>query len=723
MIRASLKKWIQPYDSTETVLSKTVSMKKWEKCQKATPKPLSAPVKKQQATLLGDKYLFLISDDDSTMRDRFEGYLETTGARGTTGILAKASVILYVKGVFGGGAQSLASIFKREIGESFQLNHLMFKPDRSHILFEMRIAKLVCTVKEGVSAAMLLSVATGTKHLLDYMEICAGRHPGLDRRNPEHQFALSLYKEAIKDALNEIRKNLSGLSNKSSKEAEAKKLAMREQNPNLDKEAEEALIKYIGDPHYVSYLDMLENLAKSAHKGDEISKIDLEDCGRWLMIMTNYFNGARLQAAGLLKNEHVMMQQRASRSGDTVELDKGEIGADQFAFFTIGVTNPNEEAGKTGRVELALPKSLSDALNNYMIAKKSVFGPHDPADHVFLRADGKPISYKALSRTSTFSSISTAMNMTISMTFNRIVVATIMCQQGAKGETGLQHTGITQKNRYNSRKRQEGLYNKLQATQKRCDKAREGYTPDVEHQAVIKESQNDNAEIIRNKIVKKQIEEEYTAFKSGFATKTARASLTSEQRSALVESILRCDSVEWSCMFLVGPPVPCSPKLDILFERYLYSSGPHMDRIRELMAQLAVTCTDPNKSLFRQMTSKILHSFKTFNATVRQNGFKKGPPRHLLFNVGTGGKRARLATHISRPQKRRKVEPEPKIKSKVLIFFAFNIYTLVLKVILANLTSFHKAPYERLVSTGIQTPAVFATDGHSSKELASHLLI
>jgi len=32
---------------------------------------------------------------------------------------------------------------------------------------------------------MLLSVATGTKHLLDYMEICAGRDPELDRRNPE----------------------------------------------------------------------------------------------------------------------------------------------------------------------------------------------------------------------------------------------------------------------------------------------------------------------------------------------------------------------------------------------------------------------------------------------------------------------------------------------------------------------------------------------------------
>jgi hypothetical protein len=89
----------------------------------------------------------------------------------------------------------------------------------SHITFEMRIAKLVFTEKEGVSAAMLLSVATGIKHLLDYMEICAGRHPELDRRNPEHQLALTLYREAIKDALNEIRKNLSGLSNKSAKEA------------------------------------------------------------------------------------------------------------------------------------------------------------------------------------------------------------------------------------------------------------------------------------------------------------------------------------------------------------------------------------------------------------------------------------------------------------------------------------------------------------------------
>jgi hypothetical protein len=65
------------------------------------------------------------------------------------------------------------------------------------------------------------------------------------------------------------------------------------------------------------------------------------------------------------------------------------------------------------------------------------------------------------------------------------------------------------------------------------------------------------------------------------------------------------------------------------------------------------------------------------------------------------------------------VEPEPGIKSKVLIFFAFNIYTLVLKVIFANLSgvspSFHKAPYERLVSTGIQTPAVFATGGTHQK--------
>jgi hypothetical protein len=71
---------------------------------------------------------------------------------------------------------------------------------------------------------------------------------------------------------------------------------MREQNQNLDKDGEEAFIKNIGDPHYVSYLYMLENLAKSAHKGDEINKIDLEDCGRWLMIMTNYFNVARLHA-------------------------------------------------------------------------------------------------------------------------------------------------------------------------------------------------------------------------------------------------------------------------------------------------------------------------------------------------------------------------------------------------------------------------------------------
>jgi hypothetical protein len=35
------------------------------------------------------------------MRDQFEGYLSDTGAKGTTMRLAKASVTLNVKGVFG----------------------------------------------------------------------------------------------------------------------------------------------------------------------------------------------------------------------------------------------------------------------------------------------------------------------------------------------------------------------------------------------------------------------------------------------------------------------------------------------------------------------------------------------------------------------------------------------------------------------------------------------
>jgi hypothetical protein len=73
------------------------------------------------------------------------------------------------------------------------------------------------------------------------------------------------------------------------------------------------------------------------------------------------------------------------------------------------------------------------------------------------------------------------------------------------------------------------------------------------------------------------------------------------------------------------------------FERYLYGPGVYSKEIRNTVAHIASLLpegTDVIKAVVRIM----VNSFKTMNATIRQNGHKGGPPRHLLLNVGTGGK-------------------------------------------------------------------------------------
>ena len=58
---------------------------------------------------------------------------------------------------------------------------------------------------------------------------------------------------------------------------------------------------------------------------------------RWLMSMFVYINGARLQAAELLLDVHILNQQQASMDMlEQIQLDRDVLGGDDLAQYTIG---------------------------------------------------------------------------------------------------------------------------------------------------------------------------------------------------------------------------------------------------------------------------------------------------------------------------------------------------------------------------------------------------
>jgi hypothetical protein len=97
-------------------------MKKWDKCQKATPRPLSATAKSSrqpcsEMEICLFKSLMTIAQWETDLKGPSPTQVQEAQQWDT---VRERS--------FGGGAQSLASVFKREMGAAFQLTHLMFKP-------------------------------------------------------------------------------------------------------------------------------------------------------------------------------------------------------------------------------------------------------------------------------------------------------------------------------------------------------------------------------------------------------------------------------------------------------------------------------------------------------------------------------------------------------------------------------------------------------------------
>jgi hypothetical protein len=79
------------------------------------------------------------------------------------------------------------------------------------------------------------------------------------------------------------------------------------------------------------------------------------------------------------------------------------------------------------------------------------------------------------------------------------------------------------------------------------------------------------------------------------------------------------------------------------FERWICGPGEYSKEIRKIVAHIATQLPPDCPNILHAVLKIIIQSFRTMNATIRQNGFRQGPARHLLLNVGTGGKTPTVA--------------------------------------------------------------------------------
>jgi len=124
------------------------------------------------------------------------------------------------------------------------------------------------------------------------------------------------------------------------------------------------------------------------------------------------------------------------------------------------------------------------------------------------------------------------------------------------------------------------------------------------------------------------------------------------------DSLIRGDCLEWTSLWFSNTPVILNDRLDKSFERYLYGPGAYSVNIRRVVAHIASQLPENCGNVIREVLRIILNSFKSMNATVRLNGHKGGPPRHLLLKIGAGGKKPNVA--------KRRLELSPPTRSHVV---------------------------------------------------------
>jgi hypothetical protein len=366
--------------------------------------------------------------------ERFALYLSKKSAKSSATHLKDETQRHYLQAVFG-VRNSFEKALKETRGEGFEVHHLMFRPDNNYVPMDIQIVEEFVRVKENRSASTCSLGVIAVRQLCVYIVRAAPLDPGFIRTNNDHQLAYMNFKDHMRTIMDLLTEKASILSKTSALEAEAKKEAAQRRDPERDAAQVKAIRDYYGCPHFQERLVRLNKLAEAAEEGEPIDIEDLVDCGRWLMLMVNYFNGARRQAATLVKNKHVIRKQRATTISDEIQLENKALDLQDVASLTInGNIRGDGDGGKTGRIELALPKNLNDAVVNYMAVKKAWMGKLDPEAAFFVNERGEKIKKESLYMSNAAKGVFSEMGYVVTMTANRAFVATIQRELDLKGE-------------------------------------------------------------------------------------------------------------------------------------------------------------------------------------------------------------------------------------------------------------------------------------------------
>ncbi len=364
---------------------------------------------------------------------RFKEYLSSKTAKGSAYPLKEKSQKKYFLAVFG-LKHSFEQNLKATRGQHYELHHLMFRPDNTHIPMDIAIVEGSISIKEGQAAGVSLSLAVGLFHLCTYFLRAASMDPDYDRHNAEHRLHFMDFKENTGNIIDLLQEQIKVLSNESTAVAKVRKEKLAMSDPQHQEKMRTAIRKYYGSADFKKYIDRLHALAAAAEEGPPVDLKTFDECGRWLMLMVNYFNGARRQAATLLRNVHVLRKQRSSTVEEDIQLENAALDLTDVACLTVDSRNVGDDGGKTGRVELALPKCLNDATINYITAKEVWLGSLDPQEPLFVSRKGEKIKPESMYLSKTAKDVFSAMGVRVTMTQNRAFVATLMQEKGCKGK-------------------------------------------------------------------------------------------------------------------------------------------------------------------------------------------------------------------------------------------------------------------------------------------------
>ena len=268
------------------------------------------------------------SKSDEDLQKRFEFYLKKQPARGSSSLLGDVSIQNYMRAVFSSSSSSFKSLLQLTFGKTFQLYQLMFNPEGTTKLLPVELVTELLTFppsETGASARQMAMV--GAFHLLNYFTYCLAIDNTELTLNTAHSTSLNTYERKMKKCIEMISKRLHGLAELSKKQAKVKKNRANHLNPELKRLKEEATSKWFASDHMKNNLDKLKTMAFAAkRKGEVPTPEEFSNAARFCMLIVNYYNGSRRQAAEILTNRHVLQRQRAYfDSNEAIQLDTNLI--------------------------------------------------------------------------------------------------------------------------------------------------------------------------------------------------------------------------------------------------------------------------------------------------------------------------------------------------------------------------------------------------------------